>query len=131
MEIEIDQGRGDILHRGKAHVEIARGEQPLQQFLRHRLAGLVVQREAPQHLGLLQPVLVELRRQLDEIGGDAGAGNPRIGDVGEQAVQRVAEFVEQRARVIETQQRRFAVRRLWTKLQTLMICGRMSPASFS
>ena len=130
MEIEIDQRRGDIFDRGKALVESARGEQPLQQFLRHRLAGLVMQGEAPQHFRLLEPVLVELRRQLDEIGGDAGAGDHRIGDVGEQAVQRVAEFVEQRAGVVEAQQRRLAVGAL-VKFITLTTSGRMSPASFS
>ena len=75
MEIEIDQGRGDVFDGGKTLVEIARGDEPLQQVLRHRLAGLVMAGEAPQHLRLLQPVLVKLRRQFDEIGGHAGAGN--------------------------------------------------------
>ena len=76
------------------------------QRLGHRLAGLGVEREAPQHLRLLEPVLEELRRELDEIGRDAGAGEHRIGDVGQQAVQRVAEFVEERPRIVEAQQRR-------------------------
>ena len=109
MEIEVDDCTGDIFDRGKALVEIARGDEPLQKVLRHRLAGLVVQREAAQHLRLLQPVLVKLRRQFDEIGGDIGAGNFRIGDARQQAVQRVAEFVEQRARILEAEQRRLAV----------------------
>ena len=109
MEIEIDDGRGDVLDRGKALVEVARRDEPLQQFFGHRRAGPVVEREAPQHGGLLEPVLVELRGQLDEIGGDVGAGNFRIGDGGEQAVQRVAELVEQGARVVEAQERRLAV----------------------
>ena len=52
MEFEIDQARGDVLDRGKALVEISRREEPLQQLLRHRLAGLVVPREAAQHVGL-------------------------------------------------------------------------------
>ena len=90
-----------------------------------------MQRQAPQHRGLLQPVLVELRRQLDEIGSDAGAGNPRIGDVGEEAMQRMAEFMEQRARIVEAEQGRLKPSGALTKVQTLMICGRMSPASFS
>ena len=104
------KARGEVFDRGKALIEVARRDEPLQQCLRHRFAGLVVQREAAQHLGLLQPVLVKLRRQLDEIGGDAGAGNFRIGDVGQKPVQRVAELVEQRARVVEAEQRRLAVR---------------------
>ena len=72
----------------------------------------VMQRKAPQDFGLLQPMLVELRRQFDEIGGDVGAGDRRIGDGGQKAMQSVAEFVEQRARVVEAQQRRLAVGRL-------------------
>ena len=68
-----------------------------------------MQREAPQHVRLLEPMLVELRRQFDEIGIDAGARDHRIGHVRQDAVQRVAEFVEQRARVVEGQQRGFAV----------------------
>ena len=80
----------------------------LQQVVRHRLAGLVVPGELLQHLGPLQPVLVELRGQLDEIGEHAGARQRRIGHVGQQAVQAVAELVEQRARVVERQQRRLA-----------------------
>ena len=112
MEIEIDDGTGDVLDRGKAFVEIARGNEPLDEFFRHGFAGLVVAGEAPQHVGLLQPVLVKLRRQLDEIGGDIGAGDFRIGDGGQQPVQRMAEFVEQRAGVVKAQQRRLAVSRL-------------------
>ena len=68
--------------------------------------------ETAQHLRLLQPVLVKLRGQLDEIARDIGAGDQRIGHVGEEAVQRMAEFVEQRARIVEGEKRRLALRRL-------------------
>ncbi len=112
MEVEIDDGRSDILDGRKTLAEIPRRDQPLQQILGDRLAGLVVFGEAPQHIRLLEPMLVKLRRQLDEIGGDIGAGNARIGHRREQAVKRVAEFVKQRAGIVEAQQRRFAVRRL-------------------
>jgi hypothetical protein len=64
--------------------------------------------EAPQHLRLLEPVLVELGRQLDEIGGDPGAGDHRMGHVRQQAMQPVAEFVEQGAGIVERQQCRLA-----------------------
>ena len=40
MQVEIDQRRGGVFDRRKALVEGARREQPLQQRLRHRLAGL-------------------------------------------------------------------------------------------
>ena len=81
----------------------------LQQIVRQRLAGLVVPGELPQHLRLLLPVLVKLRRQLDEIGEHAGAGQRGIGHVRQHAVQAVAEFVEQRARVVRRQQRGLAL----------------------
>jgi hypothetical protein len=57
--------------------------------------------EAAEDLGPRQPMLVELRRQLDEIGGDVGAGDERVGDVGQEPVQGVAEFMEQGARIVE------------------------------
>ena len=63
----------------------------------------------PEHLGLLLPVFVELRGQLDEIGEHGGAGQRGIGHVRQHAVQAVAEFVEQRAGVVRRQQRGFAV----------------------
>ena len=83
-----------------------------QQILRHRLAGAVMHGKAPQHLRLLQPMLVELRGQFDEVGIDTGARDQRIGHVRQQPVQRMAELVEQRARVVEAQQRRLALRAL-------------------
>jgi len=86
VEIKIDDGGGDIFDRRKALAEIPRRDQPSQQILRDRLAGLVVLGKAPQHIGLLEPMLVKLRRQLDEIGGDVGAGNARIGHRRQQSV---------------------------------------------
>ena len=109
MEIEIDDRRGQILDGGEALIEIARGNEPLQQLLRHRRAGLIMPRETPQNVRLFEPMLVELRRQFDEVGGDVGAGNPRIGNRREEAVQRMTELVEQSARVVEAEQRRLAV----------------------
>ena len=109
MEFQIDQRRGDEFHGGKALVEFARGEEALQQIVRQRLAGLVMPGKLPQHLRLLLPVLVKLRRQLDEIGEYAGARQRRIGHVRQHPVQAVAEFVKQRPRVVRRQQRRLAV----------------------
>ena len=108
MQVEIDHGRGDILDRGEALVEIARRNEAPQQVLGHRRAGPVVPGKAPQHVRLFEPMLVELRRQLDEVGGDVGPGNLRIGHRRQKAVQRMAELMEQRARVLEAEQRRLA-----------------------
>ena len=63
---------------------------------------------ALEHLRLLEPVLEDLRRQLDEVAQHAGARQALVGDVREQAVQAVAELVEERARVVEAEQRRRA-----------------------
>ena len=109
MQVEIDQRRGDVFQRLAAAVEVLRRHQLLHQRLGDRLAGLVVAGELAQHLRLLEPVLVELRRQLDPVGQHAGAGDGRIGDVGEQAMQPVAHLVEQGAGVLERQQRRVAL----------------------
>ena len=105
VEFEIDQRRGGELDGGETLVEFSRGQEPLQQIVRQRLAGLVVAGELLQHLGPLLPVLVELRRQLDEIGEHGGARQRRIGHVGEHAVQAVAELVEQGAGIVGRQQR--------------------------
>ncbi len=69
-------------------------------------------RVVAQNLRHLQPVLVELRGQFDEIARHRRAGEQRISDVRQHAVQRMAELVEQRAGVVEGEQRRLAGGRL-------------------
>jgi hypothetical protein len=68
--------------------------------------------EAAQHVGLLQPMLVELGRELHEVARDRGAGDHRVGDVRQEAVQRVPELVEERPRIVEGEERRAAIRAL-------------------
>jgi hypothetical protein len=72
------------------------------------LAGLVMQRVALQHLGLERPVLEQLRRQLDEVLQHVRAGQALVGHLRQEAVQTVAELVEQRAHVVGGQQRGLA-----------------------
>ena len=96
----------------QALIEVACGNKPLQQFLRHRRPGLIVPRETPKHIRLFEPMFVELRRKFDEIGGDVGAGYPRIGHRREQAVQRMTELVKQGVRVVVAEQHRLAFGRL-------------------
>src|ERR1700733_5242137 len=109
MEFQIDQRRRRILDRGPALIVLARLEKLAEQRLRHGLARLVMQRKAPQHFRLNHPMLVELGGKLHEITCDMSAGNHGIGDVGKHAVQSVAEFVEQRPRIVGAQQTRFAL----------------------
>ena len=109
VQIEIDIGRGAEFDAGEALVEMARLGDALEHLLRHGRAGLGVAREGAENFRLQQPMLIELRRQLDEIARDAGAGDERIGDVRQHAVQRMAELVEQSARVVEAEQRRRAI----------------------
>src|SRR5450759_1473643 len=85
---------GSEFDGGEALVEGARRQQPVEQRLRHRLSRPRVAGVVLQDLRHFQPVLVELRGQLDEIAADRGAGERRMGHVRQQAVQRMAELVE-------------------------------------
>ncbi len=109
IERHVDERRRGVLDGGEALVEVARGVQPLAQLRRHRLAALVVDRIRVEDFLGRKPVLEKLRRQFDEIARHRRARNRRIGHVREQPVQPVAELMKQRARIVERQQRRFAV----------------------
>ncbi len=82
--------------------KIRASTQAVAHFLGHRLAGLGVEGELGQDLRHLQPVLVELGGQLHEVPGDAGATDALVGHVAQHLVQRVAELVEQRPRVVDS-----------------------------
>ena len=96
----------------KPLVEGPRRQEALQQLLRHRLAGAVMPGMGAQDLRLFEPMLIELRGQFHEIAGHRRAREERIGDVREKAVERMAELVEQGARVVEGEQRCLTFRRL-------------------
>ena len=104
MEIHVDQRRGEEFHRGKALAEIARRQQLVQQRLGDGLAGLVMAGKAGQDFRFFQPVLEQLRRQLDKIARHIGARQAREAHLAEQPVQGMAEFVEHRHRLVEGQQ---------------------------
>src|SRR5947208_13318513 len=53
---------------------------------------------------LFRSVLVDLAGELDEVAGDVGPGEHRIGLVGEEAMQGVAELVEHGGHVVERDQ---------------------------
>ena len=109
MQLQVDQRGGGVFDGREALVEAPRADELVEQRLGHRLAGLVMDREAAKHLRLLEPVLVELRGKLDEVARDASSGQDRIGHVRQHPVQRVAEFVEQGARIVEAQEARLAL----------------------
>ena len=110
MRRHVHQRRGRIAHRLVALVEAPRSMQLGHQRVGYRLSRQVVPRMALQHFRFFQPVLEQLRRQLDEVAQHVRARHALVSDVGQQAVQTVAEFVEQRACIIKTQQRRLTRR---------------------
>ena len=112
MQVEVQQRAGRVFDRGKTLVEIARGEQPFEQRLGQRLAGAVVPGVAAQVFRHVEPVLEDLRRELDKVAAHRRARLRRIAHPRQQPVQPVAEFVEQRARVVEAEQRRLAFREI-------------------
>src|ERR1700677_1278236 len=109
MELQVNQRRGCVFDGRPALIEPARGEKLVDERLGHRFAGFIVEREAAQHLRLLNPVLKNLRGKLDKVAGDVGSGNTGIDDVGQHAVQGVTEFMEQSARVVDAQKTGLAV----------------------
>ena len=131
MKVEVDQRAGCILHGCETLIERARSQQSVEQRLRHRLIGHGVTCVLPQYFRHFEPVLIKLRRQFDEIAWHCGPRKQRISDVRQHAVQRVAKFMKQRARVIERQQRTASPAAGLEKLHTLSTIGRMLPVSFS
>ena len=101
-------GRGQILGGAEALAPLLGGPDRRDHRGRQRLAGLDVPGVVLQHLRPEDPHLVDLAGVLDEIARHVGAGQPRVGDLGEQAVQGVAELVEQRADLVQLEQGRFA-----------------------
>ena len=112
VPVHVEQRGRDQLGHVVALVEVAGLLDLVDQRLRHRLAGLVVLGVVGEHLRIGRPVLVELRRELDEVARRVGARQRRVLLVGEHAVQRVAELVEHGDHVVERQQRRLAGGRL-------------------
>jgi hypothetical protein len=94
MVVEVDDRRGSVLDRHEALVEHPRRLELGDQRVRHRLPGAVVDREGLLDLRRVEPLLVELGRQLDEVGRHPGAGDQRVGDIGQQGMEGVAELVE-------------------------------------
>ena len=108
MEQEIDKGRAAKFNGRKTLVEIARGDDPVDHLLRNGRAGLVMDGKFFQDFRPQGPMFIELRRQFDEIGRRRRTAHRRIDDIGQHAVQGVAEFVEQGEHFGQGQQGRAA-----------------------
>ena len=106
VEFKIDDRAGQILDRRETLIEVARREKLPDQGIRYRFAGFGMDGEFRKDLRRLEPMFEQLAGQLDEIPGDGGARHSFIGDIGQHRVQRVAEFVEKRPRVVERKQAR-------------------------
>ena len=113
METEIDIGRTAEFDRGEALVEMTGGDDALDHVGGDGLAGLPMQRETLQDLRLQRPMFIELRRKFDEIAGRRGSAHRGIDDIGQHAMQGMAEFVEQGRDFAQGQQGRAARRRFW------------------
>ena len=98
----------DILEPG---IEGLGFQHPLQQFHRHRFAGLIVGSIGLENFRLGQPVLENLRMEFDKVAVHRCARQGRILGIGQDAMQAVAELMEERRRIGEGDQRRLALRR--------------------
>jgi hypothetical protein len=95
-----------------AALEVLGGQHLVEQFARQRLAGVDVGGHALHTFPFPAVVFHELRRQFDGIPFDAvDAGNAQFLAAGQQVVQAVAGFVEQRDHVVVGEGGRFAADR--------------------
>ncbi len=113
MPGQVQQGRAEVLGGAEAFAPELRGVQLVHGLLRQGLAGGVVPGIVGQDLGPHDPHFVDLRRVFHEVPRHVRTGEPRIGDVGEQAVEGMAELVERGAEFVQRQQGGLAGRRAW------------------
>ena len=112
MPLHIQLGGGQKFRQHVTLVELGRLFDLVHQGLRHRLVGLIVHGIVREYRRVERPMLVELRREFDEVACDVGARQSRVALIGKQPMQGVAEFMEHRRHVVERDERRLARRRL-------------------
>ena len=105
VEGEVDQRAGHVLDRLETLVELRRAMDAFDEFVGYGRTGLHVPGVAAQDLGLEQPVLEQLRRQFHEVAEHIGPCKPLVRRRGEKTVKAMAELVEERAGIVEAQQR--------------------------
>ena len=110
VDVEVVERRGGVFRGREALVELPRGEHAAQASSAGM--GWPVSAWSAKRFsvsGLQQPILEQLGGQLDEIAVHAGAREAGVGHVRQQAVQPMAELVEQRPGVVQAQKRRRAL----------------------
>src|SRR5262249_1921328 len=110
MQIEVEHRACRVFDGREALVERTRGEELLQKLVGKGIAGAVMPGIAAQRLRHFEPMLEDLRRKLDKVAPHRGAGLRWIAHMRQEAVQPVAEFVEQRMRIVKAEKRRIALR---------------------
>ena len=98
MQLEIENGRRHGLHGLVALADGLGGSHLFDERVGQRLVGLVVSRKPVEQLSREHPLLVDLRRQLDEV--SRRVAKRGIRHVLQQGMQRVPELVKQRPDVV-------------------------------
>ena len=108
VPFHVQQRGGDHFAEAVPLVELAGPVDRLDQLVRDNLAGFVMAGIALQHLGHGGEVLVELAGEFHPVARGVGARERGVFLIGEDAVQRMAEFVEHRGHVVPGRQRGLA-----------------------
>ena len=106
MPSHVGQPERELTHVGVGRQIVLRGHDLLHQLGGDRLARSVMHGPAVEILFLRRPVLHDLRRQLHEVAVDARAVQRLVLALGQHAVQRVSELVQECVELIESEQRR-------------------------
>ncbi len=101
-----------VLTRGEALIERLGRVKLLDDVGRQRFAGVDVTRVGAEHLGPVDPHLIDLTRKLHEVAEHVRSREVRVGHGGEQPVQGMPELMEERRHLVEREKRRHARSRL-------------------
>ena len=105
MQRKINQRAGQVFHHRETLPVIACGEYAPEQRLIQWRAGFMMPRMGLQCLRQAQPMFHDLGWEFDKIAKHCGAGLGRIVRAAHEPMQRMAEFMKQRARLIKGKQR--------------------------
>jgi hypothetical protein len=106
VDVEVDHSKRDLTRIAMADADVGAGDHAIDQIVRHRFAGLVVNGEPAQDRRVAKPALEALRWHLDEVQWHVQPGMLAVPGLGEHFVERVAELVKKRAHILPCPQRR-------------------------